>query len=81
MQTFPVADCSEVTYDNGLPVLGAGDLINVETVGRNLDAFLQLQLAANQSPLFCLWLDHCLTQSESTEIKRCHMMLNGYMSK
>lgn len=54
MQTFPVADCSEVTYDNGLPVLGADDLINVETVGLNLDAFLQLQLAANQSPLFCL---------------------------
>lgn len=48
--TFPVS-CSEVMYDNGLPVLGADDLVNVERAGLDLDVFLQLQLAANQSPV------------------------------
>ena len=41
-------------YDSGLPVLGTDDLINVESAGLDLDVFLKLQLAANQSPLLHL---------------------------
>lgn len=42
-----MSDYSEVMYDNGLPVLGTDDLINVERIGLDLNALLQLQLAAN----------------------------------
>ena len=59
-------------YDSGLPVLGTDDLINVESAGLDLDVFLKLQLAANQSPLLHLWLGHCLTQSGRTEIMMSH---------
>lgn len=80
MWSFPVADGSEVTDDNGLPVLGADDLVDVERVGLRGDVFLQIQLAANQSPLLRLRLTHRRTQSERPEIKRCHVTLSGLIS-
>lgn len=53
--------------DNGLPVLGADDLIDVERVGLDPDIFLQIQLAANQSPLLLVRLGRRLVQPEQTE--------------
>lgn len=60
-------------YDDGLPVLGADDLVDVQRAALPLDVLLQLQLAAHQSPLLLLRAGRRLAQSESAE-RETHTM-------
>ena len=62
-----ISSGSEVMYDDGLPVLGADDLVDVQRAALPLDVLLQLQLAAHQSPLLLLRAGRRLVQSESAE--------------
>lgn len=64
--------------DNWLSVLGADDLIDVESTGLVLNVLLQLQLAANQSPLFLLGPGHGFTQPGYYRNKYSSVFLNDY---
>lgn len=51
-------------------MLATDHLVDVNTVGFEVNTFLQFQLTANQSPLFLLRLDQSLPQSEKKDVER-----------
>lgn len=69
-QTYP--EWSEFPYDDGLPVLTAHDLVDVEGVGLDIDASVQPQSAVNQSSLLRLRLGRGLAQPGSSQTHRPH---------